>query len=116
MAQTEQNMPAIFSAKTLADRWACSETTIRTMIKKGDLKTFKIGGALLRIKLSEVLRWENESAGKNMKSENSDLADTAVLQSLTGTMKAATSTKSNSAKQSKALQELRSINSQQKPN
>ena len=108
--------PQVFTAITLAKRWGCSKNTIYKMINEGKIKAFKVGGSLQRIRLDEVERWERESAGDNMQSVNTGLAGIASARSLSGTMRAETASKSNSDKQTKALQELHSINSQLKPN
>ena len=58
-----------YSVKTLAERWECSEDTVRALITAGRLPAFRVGGKLLRISAEAVERWE--SAG-----ENTRLADT----------------------------------------
>ncbi|WP_370874732.1 helix-turn-helix transcriptional regulator [Ancylobacter vacuolatus] len=40
--------------KHVAERWGCSERTVRNMIRAGRLKHFRLGGRLLRIPLSAV--------------------------------------------------------------
>ena len=114
MAETA---PKVFTARMLSKRWACSENVVYTMIKEGKLKAFKVGETLLRIRLSEVERWEQqESAGGDTPLVNTALDGTGVVQSLSGSMKAANVTKRHSGPQTKALQELHSINSRQKQN
>jgi len=51
--------PKPFTPKMLAERWACSENHIYDLIAKRKLRSFRVGGKLLRISLEEVLRWES---------------------------------------------------------
>lgn len=52
------SMPAVFTPAMLADRWACSERHVRNMIDRGELPAFRLGDKLLRIRLSDVERFE----------------------------------------------------------
>ncbi|UZD70901.1 helix-turn-helix domain-containing protein [Brucella sp. JSBI001] len=52
-------MEGIFSPATLAKRWECSEKHVRHLIKSGELKAFRLGGKLYRIKQSEVEAFES---------------------------------------------------------
>lgn len=61
-------MTAVYSIKTLAERWSCDHKTIRRMIERGDLPTFRTGAKLLRIRGEDVERWEN--SGGSTKSAN----------------------------------------------
>jgi len=45
----------------LADRWGCSDSMIRKLIKQGELTCFRIG-ALTRIAAAEVQRFESAGA------------------------------------------------------
>lgn len=48
-------MPAsVYSVATLADHWGCGTDTVYTLIRSGDLRAFKVGGKLLRIRMDEV--------------------------------------------------------------
>ena len=49
---------AVFRPADVAERWECSEKSVRNMIKDGRLKAFKIGGTLLRITLDAVEEFE----------------------------------------------------------
>ncbi len=51
-------MEALFTPATLAVRWACSEKHVRNLIREGKLGGFRLGGKLLRIKISDVERFE----------------------------------------------------------
>lgn len=48
-----------FTPKQLADRWQCCPLTVRRRIRGGSLRAQK-NGRLVRVPLSEVLRFENE--------------------------------------------------------
>jgi excisionase family DNA binding protein len=52
-------VPPPLSVASLAERWSCSEGTIRNMIRTGQLGCFRVG-ALVRIPLVEVQRLESE--------------------------------------------------------
>ncbi len=43
-----------FTPETLAERWECHPSTIRKMIGRGELKHFRVGGTLLRIRAGDV--------------------------------------------------------------
>ncbi|UAB77006.1 helix-turn-helix domain-containing protein [Erythrobacter sp. SCSIO 43205] len=49
--------PATFTVASLSERWECSEGTVRNMIKREQLASFRIG-ALIRIPSKEVERVE----------------------------------------------------------
>jgi excisionase family DNA binding protein len=46
--------PKVFTPKTLAKEWGCSDHHIRTLIHRGELRAFKLGGKLLRIRAEDV--------------------------------------------------------------
>jgi len=46
-----------YSIPQLADRWGCSDSMIRKLIKQGELTCFRIG-VLMRISAAEVQRFE----------------------------------------------------------
>ena len=46
-----------YSTQTLAERWGCHPRTVRELIRKGELRPFRIG-ALVRIPAEEVERYE----------------------------------------------------------
>ncbi len=81
-----------YSVKTLAERWGCSESHVRSMIAAGELKAFSIGGKLLRIAALEV---ERKEAGE---CQSSDLDGTAESSLPSGTMKQAKDTAIRSAR------------------
>lgn len=48
----------VYDVASLAAHWGCSPDTIYSLIHAGDLQAFKLGGKLLRIRESEVERYE----------------------------------------------------------
>ena len=56
---------AVYSVPTLAERWGCGTDTIYTLIRSGDLTSFKLGGKLIRIRADEVERYECRSTASN---------------------------------------------------
>lgn len=61
--------PKAFSARTLAQRWGCSPKTVLAMVKREELKHFKVG-SLVRIPLCEVKRVERSMAARTADAEN----------------------------------------------
>jgi len=50
-----------FTYKTLAERWACSEALLYAMVRRGELRTFRVGKAT-RISAAEVARIEGSAS------------------------------------------------------
>ncbi|NMG39866.1 helix-turn-helix domain-containing protein [Chelativorans sp. ZYF759] len=50
--------PDVFTPATLAERWHCSEQHVRNMIERGELRAFRLGEKLLRIRIEDVLSVE----------------------------------------------------------
>jgi excisionase family DNA binding protein len=48
----------VYSVASLADHWGCGTDTVYSLIRSGDLRAFKLGGKLLRIREDEVERFE----------------------------------------------------------
>ena len=48
----------VFNVRMLAERWGCTESHIYSLIRKGQLRTFKIGEHSIRIRAQEVERFE----------------------------------------------------------
>ncbi len=72
-------MEAVFTPATLARRWACSEKHVRNLIREGKLGGFRLGGKLLRIKISDVERFECQNGElpdyeENMPSRSNETA------------------------------------------
>ncbi len=51
--------PRPYNVKMLADRWSCTESHIYSLIRKGKIKTFRIGEHSIRILHTEVERFES---------------------------------------------------------
>lgn len=51
----DQTLPPVMTPKTLAKAWNCSERHIRNLIDRGQLKSFKLGGKLIRIRSEDAL-------------------------------------------------------------
>lgn len=49
---------AVYSVRTLAERWGCSHGLVRSMIARGELKSFRHGGHLIRITADAVAEVE----------------------------------------------------------
>lgn len=71
-----------YTVKDLARRWGCTPQAIYSIIKTGKLRTFRVGGKLLRIQADEVRRWE--SGGENTASESTGSANCSAKQPLSG--------------------------------
>jgi excisionase family DNA binding protein len=81
--ELEPDMNKPYSAKTLAERWDCSEAQIRSMVRTGKLAAFTLGGKLIRIPAEEVDKWEMclNSSGTGENSPSASLStehDTAA--------------------------------------
>ena len=50
--------PAVYRVADLAERWQCTQATIRRMIMHGDIEAFRVG-ILTRISAREVEKWES---------------------------------------------------------
>lgn len=48
----------VYSVASLAEHWGCGTDTVYSLIHSGDLKAFKLGGKLFRIRADEVERFE----------------------------------------------------------
>ncbi len=51
-------MSPVYTPKMLAERWACSETHVRTLVRQNKLRAFRLGGKLLRIPEDAVEEFE----------------------------------------------------------
>jgi len=58
-------MGTVFSVATLAQHWGCGTDTVYSLIRSGDLRAFKLGGKLLRIRADEVERYECQTTPYN---------------------------------------------------
>jgi excisionase family DNA binding protein len=53
--------PQAHSPRTLAAEWGCTEYHVRKLIRIGELKAFRLGGKLLRIRVEDVREYECRS-------------------------------------------------------
>jgi excisionase family DNA binding protein len=67
---------SVFSVATLAQHWGCGSDTVYSLIRSGDLRAFKLGGKLLRIRADEVERFECQNTACNDIEESSPLSGT----------------------------------------
>jgi excisionase family DNA binding protein len=56
-------VPQVLTPTHLAERWHCSEQHIRNLIKKNQIKSYKLSGKLFRIPIEEVERIERDGTG-----------------------------------------------------
>ncbi|MBB3692483.1 helix-turn-helix domain-containing protein [Sphingomonas sp. BK580] len=49
---------SVYSVATLAARWGCGTDTVYALVRSGELRHFKLGGKLIRIRADEVERYE----------------------------------------------------------
>jgi excisionase family DNA binding protein len=55
--------PDVFTPATLASYWQCSERHVRNLINRGELRHVRLGGKLLRIRISDVEDFECRNGG-----------------------------------------------------
>lgn len=53
----------VFTPASLAERWECSERHVRNLIATGELRSFRLGGKLLRIRKEDVESFECQNGG-----------------------------------------------------
>jgi excisionase family DNA binding protein len=51
----------VYTPRTLAHRWRCSDQHVRNLIARGELKAFRARGKLLRITAEEVGDYERRN-------------------------------------------------------
>ena len=56
---------SVYSVASLAEHWGCGTDTVYSLIRGGDLRAFKLGGKLLRIRADEVERFECQTTAFN---------------------------------------------------
>ncbi len=64
-------MGAVYSVATLARHWGCGTDTVYALIHSGELRAFRLGGKLLRIRGDEVERFECQTTACNDTGESS---------------------------------------------
>jgi excisionase family DNA binding protein len=55
-------MHQVYTPRTLAARWLCSERHVRNLIRDGQLPFFRLGGKLLRIPAAAVEEFERRNS------------------------------------------------------
>ncbi|WP_442980989.1 helix-turn-helix domain-containing protein [Rhizobium sp. T136] len=63
LPQDEEHVMTVFTPARLAERWECSERHVRNLISSGQLRCFRLGGKLIRIKEEDVERFEECQSG-----------------------------------------------------
>lgn len=48
----------VFTPAMIAERWACSERHVRNMIDRGELRAFRLGGKLWRVRIADIEDYE----------------------------------------------------------
>lgn len=51
-------VPDVYSVATLAEHWGCGHDSIYSLVKGGELQSFKLGGKLIRIRRTAVEAFE----------------------------------------------------------
>lgn len=55
----------VYSVASLAEHWGCGSDTVYSLIRSGELRAFKLGGKLLRIREDEVESFECRNTACN---------------------------------------------------
>jgi excisionase family DNA binding protein len=71
-------MGNVYTPKTLADRWECSERHVRNLIERGALPSFRLGGKLLRIRTTDVETFECQNGESKDCGESLPLPSSAM--------------------------------------
>lgn len=58
--ETADDFPKVFTPKTLAERWECSDKHVRNLIRSGQLPAFRLGEKLVRILKADVEQFERD--------------------------------------------------------
>jgi excisionase family DNA binding protein len=61
MSPEREFVPLVLTPKRVAERWHCSERHVRNLVKSRALKSFTLSGKLLRIRVADVLAFEDEN-------------------------------------------------------
>jgi excisionase family DNA binding protein len=54
---------SVYTARLLAIKWGCSERYIRSLVARGELRAFRLGGKLLRITAEAAKEFERRDVG-----------------------------------------------------
>jgi excisionase family DNA binding protein len=75
----------VYTLKTLAQRWDCSERNVRNILNRGELRFFRLGGTLIRVPGEAVEEYErchtqSDATGEGSASSTTGTGrDTAAL-------------------------------------
>lgn len=75
LKNSEAGQPHVYSPRTLAAEWDCTERHIRNLITSGYLKAFRVG-TLLRISTQEAREYEQKSSAANVVAASLPSSDT----------------------------------------
>jgi excisionase family DNA binding protein len=56
------SVPRPLTPEQVAERWSCSANHVRNLIRRQELRAFRVGSRLLRIPLDAVLEFEQRQA------------------------------------------------------
>ncbi|RUV89700.1 helix-turn-helix domain-containing protein [Mesorhizobium sp. M1A.F.Ca.IN.022.07.1.1] len=62
MTSDQESRPNVYTPRTLAVEWGCSEHHIRNLINSGQLRAWRLGGKLLRINRQDAQEFESSRA------------------------------------------------------
>ncbi|RAH97837.1 hypothetical protein DLJ53_28820 [Acuticoccus sediminis] len=74
--------PQALLPRHVAERWGCSEATVRRMLRNKELPGFRAGGKLWRIRLEDVVRYEECQTGSASSTEDAGMPSGQVLEDL----------------------------------
>lgn len=69
------------SVAQVAERWQCSRDAVYDLINSGQLRAFRVGSKVLRLRLGDIEAWES---GGDTKSDNTGLASSRDAPSPSG--------------------------------
>jgi excisionase family DNA binding protein len=58
--QMDDDFPRVFTPRTLAEHWECSDKHVRNLISSGQLPAFRLGEKLVRILRADVEQFERD--------------------------------------------------------
>ncbi len=54
----EQDRPLVWTPEMIAERWGCHAKTVRNMLNDGELKGFRVGQKLWRVRVEHLDEYE----------------------------------------------------------
>jgi len=58
MPEANPPIPRPLTVEQVAERWGCSDNHVRNLIKRGELRAFRLGHRLLRVPTDAVVEYE----------------------------------------------------------